>query len=102
AARGTPFGIASNSTKAFVTAALQGTGLPVPVVVTAEDVRRGKPEPDIFWACADRLGVAAGERGRVIVFEDSVHGLHAARSAGMIPVGVATEQTEKTLRKAGA
>lgn len=54
------------------------------VVVTREDVERGKPAPDLFLLAAERLGVAAG---RCLVYEDSDEGL-AAASAGMNAIDV--------------
>jgi len=50
------------------------------VVVTGEDVRRGKPAPDAFELAAERLGVAPE---RCMAFEDTDAGVGAARSAGM-------------------
>lgn len=49
-------------------------------VITAEDVKRGKPAPDMFLLAAERMGVAPAE---CVVFEDSVLGIQAAREAGM-------------------
>ena len=47
----------------------------------------GKPEPDLFLAAQDRLGVAAG---RCIVVGDAVWDHVGARRAGMLSVGVLT------------
>ena len=49
-------------------------------IVTGSDVLRGKPNPDIYLAAAEGLGVAAG---RCLVFEDIVAGILAGKSAGM-------------------
>ena len=56
-------------------------------VVTAADVRRGKPDPEPYLTAAARLGVAAAD---CVVFEDSVMGLRAGRAAGAAVVAVAT------------
>jgi len=53
--------------------------------VGAEDVARGKPEPDVFLAAASRLGVSPVQ---CIVVEDAQAGLEAARRAGMRCIGV--------------
>ncbi len=53
--------------------------------VTAEDVRHGKPAPDVFLAAAARLGVPPA---RCVVVEDAAAGLEAARRAGMRSVAV--------------
>ena len=54
-------------------------------IVSAEDVTRGKPDPQVFVAAAERLGVP---RDRCIVVEDAAVGVQAARSAGMRCIGV--------------
>ena len=54
-------------------------------IVSAEDVHRGKPDPAVFLAAADRLGVAPQH---CIVVEDAQHGIEAARAAGMKSIGV--------------
>lgn len=53
--------------------------------VGAEDVSRGKPDPEIFLTAADRLGVSPAA---CIVVEDAPAGLQAARRAGMRSIGV--------------
>ncbi len=68
-------------------ARLEKTGLMVPeVLVTAEQVRRGKPEPDGYSLAALRLDV---EPARCIVVEDAPAGIEAGRGAGMRVIGVA-------------
>lgn len=52
----------------------------VPVIVTAADVRFGKPAPDLFLLAAERMGVSPSE---CLVFEDSLLGIEAAERAGM-------------------
>jgi HAD superfamily hydrolase (TIGR01509 family) len=49
-------------------------------IFSAEDVARGKPAPDLFLHAAARMGA---EPPNCIVVEDSVHGVTAARAAGM-------------------
>jgi beta-phosphoglucomutase len=69
------------------------------VIVTAEDVRKGKPNPEVYLAAARRLGKPASS---CLVFEDSLVGVQAARRAGMRAIGVTTAHTEAELREAGA
>ena len=57
-----------------------------PVVVTAEEVARGKPAPDLFLLAAERMSVAPEH---CLVFEDSPLGIQAAERAGMGAVLVA-------------
>jgi len=61
------------------------------VVVSAKDVKRGKPEPDIFILAGSKLNCNPRE---CIVFEDSIAGLISAKRAGMLAVGVETTLTK--------
>ena len=54
-------------------------------IVSAEDVRRGKPDPEVFLLAASRLGAPPD---RCIVVEDAAAGLEGARRAGMFRIGV--------------
>jgi sugar-phosphatase len=59
---------------------MAAAGLPLPaVLITAEDVSRGKPAPDGYVLAAERLGVAADA---CLVFEDAPAGLLAGEAAG--------------------
>ena len=55
------------------------------VVISGDDVARGKPEPDIFLAAAKALGVAPEH---CMTLEDSPNGIEAAKRAGMMAVMV--------------
>ena len=57
-------------------------------IVSAEDVHRGKPDPEVFLVAAAKLGVAPG---RCIVVEDAPHGIEAARAASMKSIGVSRD-----------
>ena len=91
AAAGVPVAVASGGSRSNVVASLEAAGLAglFPVVVTREDVRHGKPAPDVFLAAAAALGVEPGTCG---VFEDSDEGLAAAAAAGMAAVDVRTHR----------
>jgi len=54
-------------------------------IVSAEDVHRGKPDPEVFLVAARKLDVLPA---RCIVVEDAQHGIEAARAAGMKSIGV--------------
>jgi beta-phosphoglucomutase len=54
-------------------------------IVSAEDVHRGKPDPEVYLIAAARVGVPAD---RCIVVEDAVAGIQGARRAGMRSIGV--------------
>ncbi|HXO74059.1 MAG TPA: HAD family phosphatase [Puia sp.] len=55
------------------------------VLTTGEDVRRGKPNPDLFLLAAERLNKAPHE---CIVIEDSTNGVKAAKAAGMVCIAL--------------
>jgi len=54
-------------------------------IVSAEDVRRGKPDPEVYLTAASRVGVPPA---CCIVVEDAVAGVQGARRAGMKSIGV--------------
>ncbi|MGB9914840.1 MAG: HAD family hydrolase [Candidatus Bathyarchaeales archaeon] len=56
-------------------------------VLTAADVARSKPDPEIFLKCASKLGVSTE---KCVVFEDSIFGVKAAKSAEMSCIAVTT------------
>jgi sugar-phosphatase len=72
--------IVTSAPRALATRRLEAAGLPVPpVMITSEDVDRGKPAPDCFLLAATRLGVPADQ---CLVFEDTPAGIAAAEAAG--------------------
>jgi len=54
-------------------------------IVSADDVHRGKPDPEVFLVAAAKLDVAPKH---CIVVEDAEHGIEAARAAGMKSIGL--------------
>lgn len=66
-------------------------------IVTSEDVTSGKPSPEGYLLTAKELGVPAG---KCLVIEDSPHGIHAAKSAGMHVIGLCTSYTPDDLSQA--
>lgn len=84
-----PVAVASATDRIRLVANLAAATLPVEswdVVVDGEDVAHKKPAPDAFLLAASRLDVAPE---LCTVVEDSVHGVHAAKAAGMRCVAVA-------------
>ena len=69
------------------------------VVVTAEDVRWGKPNPEVYLKAAAGLAIPSKA---CLVFEDSLVGVHAARNCGMRVIGLTTSHTGRELLGAGA
>ncbi len=85
--RGMPVAVASGSAPHVIARLLEVAGIAgdVEVVVSAEDVPRGKPAPDVFLEAARRLGVPAHE---CAVVEDAAYGVEAARRAFMRCIAV--------------
>ncbi|MFZ6645516.1 HAD-IA family hydrolase [Undibacterium sp. TJN25] len=72
--------IVTSAPKALAARRLQAAGVPVPaVLVTAEDVAAGKPDPGGYLLAARKLGVAAAD---CLVFEDAPVGIAAGVAAG--------------------
>jgi mannitol-1-/sugar-/sorbitol-6-phosphatase len=80
--------VATSGTRAVATSRLCRAGLPVPpVLICAEDVRRGKPSPDAFLLAARGLGCPPEQ---VVVVEDAPAGVEAAQAAEMAVIGLTT------------
>jgi beta-phosphoglucomutase len=69
------------------------------VVVTADEVDQGKPNPAVFLRASQNLGICPSE---LLAFEDAVSGVKAARSAGMTCIGIAQPDRASMLLDAGA
>ena len=94
-AAGIPCVIASSTHRANIDTTLEVLGLAgfFAGIVTAEDVKRGKPDPEVFLTAAARIGA---DPMNSIVFEDALVGIAAAHAGGMKVVAVtATEPREK-------
>jgi sugar-phosphatase len=75
----------SGSTQTALTRILH-TGLPVPrVLISADDVSRGKPHPEPYLCAADRIEVSAA---RCVVVEDTPAGVAAAQAADMRVIAI--------------
>jgi len=100
-AEGVPHGIATSGRRPEIDASLAVLGVEAATpVVERGDVRRAKPEPDLFLACAERIGVEPRE---CYVVGDAVWDLLAARRAGMLSVGLLSGgYGEDELTRAGA
>ncbi len=74
---------------------LRAAGLPLPgVLVSADEVTRGKPDPEGFLAAAARLGVSAAD---CLVLEDAPAGLAAGQAAGAQVLALTTTLTADEL-----
>jgi sugar-phosphatase len=94
------YNIVTSGTRQLASKRLRVAGLPVPdTMITADDVTRGKPDPEPYLAGARALGF---EPERCLVFEDAPTGVRSAKSAGMLAVGVATTYRAEELVGADA
>jgi HAD superfamily hydrolase (TIGR01509 family) len=80
-------GVASSSNRSLIEVVLERAGIAelFAAVVSSEEVKRGKPAPDVYLEAARRLGV---EPGRCVAIEDSSNGIRAAHAAGMRAIAI--------------
>jgi len=84
--------VVTSGPRALAVARLEGAGLPVPDrMVTADDVVRGKPDPEPYLRGAEALGL---EPRRCLAIEDAPPGVRAAVDAGCQVLGVRTTHEE--------
>jgi sugar-phosphatase len=80
--------IVTSSREGHIRRCFEAAGLPLPAVaVFADDVERGKPDPEGYLRAAAALGAAPGE---CVVVEDSPAGVAAGKAAGCTVVALAT------------
>jgi HAD superfamily hydrolase (TIGR01509 family) len=92
--RNIPLAIATSSSRRYVDRVFGPHGL-LPrfgFVLTCEDVSMGKPNPEVYQKAADRLGHSPEH---MIVLEDSVNGVRAAKAAGARCIAVPHERVQK-------
>ncbi|MGD9895558.1 MAG: HAD family hydrolase [Candidatus Methylacidiphilaceae bacterium] len=99
AKRSVPMAIASSTAQANIELTLSQSPLRpfFQTVASAESVRRGKPDPDVFLLAAERLGFPPT---RCVVFEDAPAGVEAGKRADMRVIAVTTTNPAEALRKA--
>lgn len=96
-----PMAVATSSRKryfSFIMDALS-IGKYFKIVLTAEDISKGKPDPEIYLKTAEGLKINPQE---CLVFEDTISGIKAAKAADMKVVGVATTHSSEELNIANA
>jgi len=98
---GVKYGVATSGTRPEINRSLDALGIgPEIVVIDRTQVARAKPEPDLFLACQEQMGIAIHD---AIVIGDAVWDLIAARRAGMLSVGLLSGgYGEEELFRAGA
>src|SRR6266404_5505008 len=98
---GVAMGVASSGSRSRVNFLLNRLDLKkyFRVVITGEEVKEGKPHPAVFLRAAQNLRMDPAE---VIVFEDALSGVKAAKTAGMKCIGIAKPDGASGLLEAGA
>jgi sugar-phosphatase len=90
--------VVTSGTRHLATARLQLAGIPLPnVLVTADDVTRGKPHPEPYLKGAQLLGVNPIE---CLVIEDAPAGIQSARAGGMKAIGLTSTYPASALTQA--
>ncbi len=79
--------VVTSATRRLAEARLGAVGIRPKAMICADDVTRGKPDPEPYLLGARELGV---DPARCVVFEDAPAGLRAGRAAGMTTVALAT------------
>jgi mannitol-1-/sugar-/sorbitol-6-phosphatase len=80
-----PWAVVTSADNRLAAARLGAAGIDPPVLVTTDDIRRGKPDPEGYLTAARLLGVPTA---RTLVVEDSAVGIEAGRAAGSMTVGL--------------
>lgn len=101
-AKKTPYGIASNATRQFLKNSVHHLNLDFTTYFGVEDYIKPKPAPEAYITLANALGFKSDSFKDIWVFEDSLTGTKAAKAAGMVPIGILTQYSEKELKEAGS
>ena len=88
-AAGIPASVGSSTPRKNIDTVIEMAGLEglFDAIVSADDVTRGKPDPEVFLKGAQRLD---RQPSRCVVFEDAFVGIEAGKAGGMKVVGIAT------------
>ncbi|MEV5875906.1 HAD family hydrolase [Streptomyces sp. NPDC052101] len=86
--------VVTSATRRLAEARLDAVGILPKTLIAADDITRGKPDPEPYLLAARHLGV---DPAHCVVFEDAPAGLQAGRAAGMTTVALATTHLEDEL-----
>jgi sugar-phosphatase len=88
--------VVTSGTRYLATSRLKHANLPMPrVMVSADDVSKGKPDPEPYLTGAQLLGMSASE---CVVIEDAPAGILAAHAGGMRVIGMTSTYPASALR----
>ena len=94
------WGVVTSGSRLLASARLRFCGLPVPkVLITADDVTHGKPDPEPYLKGAQGMGLSPAE---CLVIEDAPAGIQAARAGGMTVIGITSTYAADALTHADA
>jgi len=92
--------IVTSCTRPLAEARIRAAALPTPEhLVSADEITRGKPDPEPYWKAATLLGFPAKD---CVVVEDVPAGIQAGRAAGAPVIAVRTTAADQELADAGA
>ncbi|WP_123302622.1 HAD-IA family hydrolase [Bogoriella caseilytica] len=95
---GSRWAAVTSGTRALMSARMSAAGLPVPeILVTAENVERGKPDPQGYLQAAAALGV---DPARCVVIEDAPAGVAAGKAAGAQVIAVTVSHPASAVAEA--
>lgn len=96
---GAQLAVGSSGPRANIDLILEAMGVRdrVRVVVSSDDVSRGKPDPQVFSMACGRLGVPSRQ---CVVIEDAPSGVEAARAAGAYCVAVLMHHSRESMKRA--
>ena len=90
--------IVTSGTDRLARARIHHGGLPMPnILVTADDVQHGKPDPEPYLIGADRMNLQPAD---CVVVEDSAAGVASAKAAGIRVIAVTTTHAPEALQDA--
>jgi HAD superfamily hydrolase (TIGR01509 family) len=96
--RGKRTALVTSAPRENVGIVLSSLHLDFDVMVSAEDVENGKPDPEPYNKAIDKLGERKAD---CVVFEDSFAGIESAKRAGIEVIGVASTSKREDLEKLG-
>lgn len=97
---GVQWAIATSGETGIAVSRLNKVGIAAPrVLITAEHVRRGKPDPEVYLTAAHALGA---DPARCVIFEDAPSGIAAGHAAGARVIALLTTFSQDDLRDADA
>ena len=92
--------IATSCTRPLAEVRLRAAGLPIPkTMITSNDVKIGKPDPEPYLKAAAMLNFAASD---CVVIEDAPAGVRAGKAAGARAIALTTTMPQRELEDAGA